>query len=118
MRIASLLIPVLFATAPAWAQEPAPARDAPHRADARAPLPEKIRAEDDVSNAPVVTIRRQNNGDTVQEYREKGHLTMVKVTTSAGITYTLLDTNGDGLLDSSDHDGPVGPVYYTLYKWN
>lgn len=43
---------------------------------------------------------------------------MVKVTTSAGITYTLLDTNGDGLLDRSDHDGPIGPVYYTLYKWN
>ena len=116
MRTASLLILALFAATAAWAQEPAPAT--PPKADAQAPLPKKIRAEDDLSNAPAVTIRRQDNGDTVQEYRENGRLTMVKVTTSAGITYSLLDTNGDGLLDRSDHDGPIGPVYYTLYKWN
>jgi hypothetical protein len=118
MRTASLLILALFAATAAWAQEPAPAQATPPKADAQAPLPKKIRAEDDLSNAPAVTIRRQDNGDTVQEYRENGRLTMVKVTTSAGITYSLLDTNGDGLLDRSDHDGPVGPVYYTLYKWN
>ena len=37
-----------------------------------APLPEKIRAEDDASNLPAVTIRRQDHGDGVQEFREHG----------------------------------------------
>lgn len=118
MRTASLMILALFACTAAWAQAPAPAQESPAKTRAPAALPEKIRAEDDVSNLPAVTIRRQDNGDTVQEYRENGRLTMVKVTTPTGISYTLLDTNGDGLLDRSDHDGPVGPVYYTLYKWN
>ena len=118
MRTASLMILALFACTAAWAQAPAPAQESPAKTRAPAALPEKIRAEDDVSNLPAVTIRRQDNGDTVQEYRENGRLTMVKVTTPAGISYTLLDTNGDGLLDRSDHDGPIGPVYYTLYKWN
>lgn len=122
MRTAHLLILAMLAATAASAQAPAqesePVRDAAPRTDAQAPLPKKIRAEDDLSNAPAVTIRRQDNGDTVQEYRENGRLTMVKVTTPTGISYTLLDTNGDGMLDRSDHDGPIGPVYYTLYKWN
>ncbi len=118
MRAAILLMTGLFACAAATAQDAAPAQTTRPAARAEAPLPPKIKAEDDVSNAPIVTIRRQDNGDTVQEYRENGRLTMVKVTTSLGVSYSLYDTNGDGLLDSSDYDGPVGPVYYTLYKWN
>ena len=114
MRIIGLTLSALLACGAAFAQEtettPAPR--------AEPPLPEKITLPETPGEGPIVTIRRQENGDSVQEYRENGRLTMVKVTTPAGITYTLLDTNGDGLLDKSDHDGPVGPVYYTIYKWN
>ena len=83
-----------------------------------APLPEKIRAPDDVSNIPAVKIHTRDNGDVVEEYRHNGRLYMVKVTPPGGIPYTLMDTNGDGLLDKSDAEGPVAPVYYTIYRWN
>lgn len=69
-------------------------------------------------SAPTVSIRQEKNGDTVEEYRQNGQITMVKVTPKVGIPYTMMDTNGDGRLDRNDSDGPVGPVYYTLYEWN
>ena len=114
MRTLAFLTLGFFACATAFAQEATPAETLA----AEAPLPEKIRAADDPSNAPAVTIRKHENGDTIEEYRENGRLTMVKITPPNGIPYTLLDTNGDGLLDRRDSIGPVGPVYYTLYRWN
>lgn len=113
MRIPALLTLTLFACAAAAAQDAAPAKK-----DAAAPLPAKVKLTQDPTDVPAVTIRKHENGDTIEEYRENGRLTMVKVTPPNGIPYTLLDTNGDGLLDRRDSDGPVGPVYYTLYRWN
>src|SRR5690554_2794415 len=90
MRIIVLTLSALLACGAAFAQEtettPAPR--------AEPPLPEKITLPETPGEGPTVTIRRQENGDSVQEYRENGRLTMVKVTTPAGITYSLLDTNG------------------------
>ncbi|MCX7556195.1 DUF2782 domain-containing protein [Xanthomonadaceae bacterium JHOS43] len=119
MRALSLSFLTLFAFTAALAQDAAPAKtDADKPAPASAPLPEKIRSADDPSNAPTVTIRKHDNGDTIEEYRQNGKISMVKITPPNGIPYTLLDTNGDGLLDRRDSDGPIGPVYYTLYRWN
>lgn len=69
-------------------------------------------------DAPKVRIRTIDNGDTVEEYRVNGRLTMVKVRPRNGPPYTLLDTNGDGRLDRRDSEGPVAPVYWTLYEWD
>ncbi len=119
MRANTLILLALFAGTAAMAQQPAPAPEqTPSETRAPDPLPDKIRAEDDPSSMPAVTIRKQDNGDVVQEYRLNGQLYMVKVTPPNGIPYTLMDTNGDGKLDSSDAQGPIGPVYYTLYRWN
>lgn len=89
----------------------------PPRQDA--PLPEKI---DSVppppDDEPTVKIRAIDNGDTVEEYRVNGRLSMVKVRPRGGVPYTLIDTNGDGRLDRRDSEGPVAPVYWTLYEWD
>ena len=82
-----------------------------------APLPEKINEPPSAESAPTVNIRSVE-GDTVEEYRVNGRLTMVKVRPKNGAEYTLVDSNGDGKLDRRDSEGPVAPVYWTLYEWN
>lgn len=81
-------------------------------------LPEKITLPPPVEDAPTVQIRTIDNGDVVEEYRVNGRLTMVRVKPRNAPEYTLLDTNGDGRLDKKDAEGPVAPVYWTLYEWN
>jgi hypothetical protein len=83
-----------------------------------APLPEKILTNPPPEAAPTVSIRTDGSGDVVEEYRMNGQIYMVKVRPPRGIPYTLMDTNGDGRLDSHDSDGPVRPVYWTVYEWN
>lgn len=65
----------------------------------------------------VETVRTEANGDVVSEYRVAGQLHMVKVVPVRGPTYYLIDSNGDGRLDSSKGEGPVSPVYFKLYEW-
>ncbi|MBB5207570.1 DUF2782 domain-containing protein [Chiayiivirga flava] len=129
-KILPLLSCLLLAGAcAAQAAEPAPVpppppidRDAPPREAAAAPpdgtLPDKIVLPPSDEAAPQVTIRSEDNGDTVEEYRINGQITMVKVRPKRGIPYTMMDTNGDGRLDRSDSNAPVGPVYYTIYEWD
>jgi hypothetical protein len=99
--------------APEPAPEPAPL------GSQDAPLPEKILEPPPPEAAPSVSIRTDGrSGDVVEEYRQNGQLYMVKVRPVRGVPYTLLDSNGDGMLDQHDGEGPVRPVYYTLYEWN
>jgi hypothetical protein len=85
---------------------------------AESPLPEKVESPPSPESAPTVNIRQIDNGDVVEEYRQNGRLYEVRVRPRVGPTYTLRDTNGDGLLNRRDSDGPVAPVYYTLYQWD
>lgn len=94
--------------------DPAPSADAPLPGDDG--LPEKVRAPN--APAPEVTIRTDSQtGDVVEEYRQNGVVYMVRVRPERGPEYMLLDTNGDGRLDRKDGEGPVRPVYWTLYEW-
>lgn len=81
------------------------------------PIPPKLQPPEDDS-IPQVSIRTQDNGDRVEEYRQNGRLTMVKVIPERGAPYFLLDTNGDGRLDTKDGEGNVAPVYWTIYEWD
>jgi hypothetical protein len=62
--------------------------------------------------------KRQEGDDTVEEYREKGKIRMVRIIPKKGPTQTYYDRNGDGRLDHNPVDGPVAPVYFTIYEWN
>lgn len=66
----------------------------------------------------VASSRTESNGDVITEYRVAGQLTMVKVVPARGPSYYLIDSNGDGRLDSSKGEGPVSPVYYKLFEWD
>lgn len=83
-----------------------------------APLPEKIELAPSPDSAPSVVIRKIENGDVVEEYRQDGRLTMIRVKPLRGPAYTVHDANGDGRLDRKDLEGPVAPVYWTLYEWD
>ena len=81
------------------------------------PIPEKIPSPPSEETAPTVSIRTEANGDVVAEYRIQGQLRMVRVQPQRGPTYYLVDSNGDGRLDSSKGEGPISPVYYKIYGW-
>lgn len=70
-----------------------------------------------LDNADVAR-RVLENGDVIEEYRVAGQLRVVKVSQEIGPTYYLIDSNGDGLLDQSEGEGPVSPVYWKLFEWN
>lgn len=118
MRTIILTTLLALCIGPAWSQteteDAAPVDTRP----AEEPLPEKILLPPPPEAAPTVTIRTVDNGDTVEEYREHGRITMVKVTPQRGPSYTLIDANGDGKLDRRDTEGPVAPIYWTIYEWN
>jgi len=81
------------------------------------PLPPKAVPPDDLA-IPTVTIRHEE-GQTVEEYRLNGALTMIKVTPKKGPVYYLIDTTGDGDLETKwyETEGAVKPVYYKLFEW-
>lgn len=111
------MIPLLFALA---AQDAGQAAEPAARDDV--PIPEKAQPEPVADEPPAVSIRTENNGDRVEEYRQNGVLYMVKVTPERGPAYYLMDTDGNGRLNREGiADGvaeTVSPVYWTLYEWD
>ena len=122
----SLILLPLAALAQTESPPPDPASPAPDSATSTTlvddrndvPLPEKIVEPLPPEAEAAVSIRTDSSGDVVEEYRQNGKVYMVKVRPERGVPYTIMDTNGDGRLDESDGDGPVRPVYYTLYEWD
>lgn len=74
-------------------------------------------ADQIIASSDSVIERKQGN-DTVREYRKKGLLRMVRVIPESGAEQRYYDQNGDGRLDRSLVDGPVSPVYFSLYEWD
>jgi hypothetical protein len=64
-----------------------------------------------------VTTRKQGN-DTVEEYRQNGHVWMIRIVQPNGPTQTFMDPDGSGKLYRDPQQGPVSPVYFSLYEWN
>lgn len=87
--------------------------DAPRPKDP--PLPDKAQPPDEPP--PTVSIRNVR-GAVIEEYRQGSRLYMIRVVPERGIAYTYMDTDGNGRLEYEGEDGPVRPVYYTLYEWD
>ena len=78
----------------------------------RKPTAEQIAADSD-----SVTEHHEGS-DRVKEYRKNGLLRMVRVVPQNGPEQMYMDQNGDGRLDRDALDGPVAPVYFSLYQWD
>jgi hypothetical protein len=74
-------------------------------------------AESDELIEPQVTILRRGQ-DLVEEYRVSGLLYMVKITPSKGYPYFLIDSDGDGSLETrrSELSNPEIPQW-VLFRW-
>ena len=73
--------------------------------------------EHDLRGEPPPTVDvRKRDGDTIQEYRVAGRVTMIRIIPKHGPVQTFY-ANPQGQLIPDPREGPVQPVYYTLYTW-
>ncbi|PCJ31979.1 MAG: hypothetical protein COA90_04440 [Gammaproteobacteria bacterium] len=78
-------------------------------------LPEPLRSGESIE--PDINII-QKDDRVIEEYRINGQLYMIKVTPTIGIPYYFIDTDGDGSLESQQHElaGHIVPNWI-LFKW-
>lgn len=115
MRRTALLTGALLLTASAQAQ--------PELEEIAPPgLPEPdlptAGAEDQEAVEPEVTIiRRQDR--TVEEYRINNQLYMIKVTPRKGVPYYLMDSDGDGSLETrrNELDPQLLVPSWVIFSW-
>ena len=69
--------------------------------------------------APEVTIRQQGDQGSVEEYRAGGVLYMIKINPAKGASYYLVDTDGDGNLETRYNDLQGGLLIpaWVLLRW-
>ncbi|MDH3353757.1 MAG: DUF2782 domain-containing protein [Chromatiales bacterium] len=79
------------------------------------PLPEAMVEEG--SFEPEVTIIKRKE-TLVEEYRHNGTLYMIKITPKRGYPYYLIDSDGDGSLETrrNERDNPE-VVQWRLFSW-
>ncbi len=66
---------------------------------------------------PEVTIIHRDK-ETVEEYRVNGRLFKVKITPGAGPPYYLIDTDGDGVLETRSNDiTDINIPQWVLFSW-
>jgi hypothetical protein len=67
---------------------------------------------------PEITISRSQS-EIIEEYRANGRLYMIKITPKKGFSYFLVDTDGDGSLDSRQNELDEGLLIprWTLFSW-
>jgi hypothetical protein len=106
-----LSLPLVFAAGLAFAQEGAqnqPLPAVPPPPPEMEPLSQAL----DEGPRPEVSIRQDERG-TVTEYRIGGKLYMAKITPDKGVPYYLVDTDGDGALETryATEDNIVVPMW-------
>lgn len=80
------------------------------------PPPELLEGDKHLPEPQVTIIKRKDT--TIEEYRINGQLRYAKITPSKGPAYYMVDTDGDGQLDSRHNDLRNPPVQqWILYKW-
>jgi hypothetical protein len=69
--------------------------------------------------APEITIRQMGDRGTIEEYRAGGVLYMIKVNPAKGTSYYLVDTDGDGSMETRHNDLQSGMLIpaWVLLRW-
>ena len=99
---------------------PTPKSKAPAKSNLQ-PIPEPppppAGLELDPTLEPSITIQRRGT-ETVEEFRIRGRLYMVKVTPSHGVPYYLIDENGRGDFTRRDsYDTGTRPPMWVIHQW-
>ncbi|MCW8888185.1 MAG: DUF2782 domain-containing protein [Gammaproteobacteria bacterium] len=78
------------------------------------PLPESL--QEQALESEVTIIRRKET--LIEEYRQNGILYMIKITPKRGYPYYLIDSDGDGSLETrrNELDNPE-VVQWRLFSW-
>ncbi len=111
-----LILIALLGSGLALGEEKAPRTDL-------APAPEPPQIPEAVQSGeplePEVTIIERKQ-ETLQEYRINGRLYMVKITPGKGEPYYMIDTDGDGTLDTrrTDIKYESSVPQWVLFSWN
>lgn len=81
------------------------------------PLPENATDAGNEELQPEISIIRRGD-DIIQEYRLNGQLYMVKITPNKGQPYYLMDTDGDGSLETrrNELDNPE-VIQWRIFTW-
>ena len=79
-------------------------------------IPDEV---DDSRNIPQPEVRIIRKKDTViEEYRVNGRLRFVKITPTSGSPYYMVDTDGDGILETREDNFSNPPInQWILLKW-
>jgi len=110
-----LLFSAFFFALSAWAADPRPLQPKADVSRSELPMPE---VEQGNVPEPEVTITTSGDGASVEEYRVNGQIYMIKITPAKGFPYYLIDTDGDGDLDSRRNDLQGLPVnQWILFRW-
>ena len=81
------------------------------------PPPPPAGMELDPSLEPQVTIKKGAK-ETVEEFRIRGRLYMIKVTPSHGVPYYLIDESGKGDFSRRDgYDTGTRPPMWVIHQW-
>jgi len=111
MRKLSVLFALVLLSGTAQAQQEAPPPP---------PMPEEGVVDNQPGGEdlqPEVTITKRG-GDTIEEYSAGGQVYMVKITPSKGRPYYLIDSDGDGSLETrrNELDDPE-VVKWRIFSW-
>ena len=96
-----ILLVILLAAMPVWAQQPSDLQPLP----AVPPPPPGMEAFDEALEPQVTIVKTER--ETREEFRANGRLYMVKVTPAIGPAYFLVDQQGDGNFVQRDTMGPA-----------
>ena len=81
------------------------------------PPPPPAGMELDPALEPQVTIRKRDQ-ETVEEFRIRGRLYMIKVTPAHGVPYYLVDDTGKGDFSRRDtYDTGIRPPMWVIHQW-
>lgn len=74
---------------------------------------------DDSRNIPQPEVRIIRKKDvSIEEYRVNGQLRFIKITPSVGSPYYMVDTDGDGVLETREDNFTNPPInQWILLKW-
>ncbi len=98
------------------AQPAQPPLPAPAASTLRQSLAPTLPPHNPMGQPPPTVKVRKVKGNVVEEYRAGGKLIMVRIIPAHGPIQTFY-ANTEGRLQPNPGQGPVAPVFYTLYQW-